>query len=298
MDRREFIKAAGKLAVLMGLGRGAAASVAEAMAQMASGQAPVLWLQGQSCSGCSVSLLNSAPLSPATFLTKYISLKFHQTLSTATGDMAVNAANVTIEKGGFVLVVEGAVPAGMPEACIFGHEPFTQQLERAASKASAILTVGTCSSFGGIPAAENNPTGSVSAIDYLQKKGIQKPMVRIPGCPPHPDWVVGSVVHLLKFGMPELTETLAPKMFFGTALHDHCPRFADYERQNFARTFGEKGCLFKLGCQGPVTKADCTRRRWNEKTNDCIACGAGCIGCAAPHFAKRSDFAFYPRNNT
>ena len=65
-------------------------------------------------------------------------------------------------------------------------------------------------------------------------------------------------------------------------MHDECPRFADYEREKFARKFGDEGCLFKLGCQGPLTLADCNLRQWNGGANSCIRAGAPCIGCASP----------------
>ena len=162
MNRREFVEVASKLAALMGLGASAIPQLAEAAEQLTR-CAPVLWLQGLSCSGCSISLLNSSPLTPATLLTRYISLVFHQTLSTATGQVSVDVVNKTIEQGGYILAVEGAVPAGMPEACQFGHESFNHQLERATRGAKAVLAIGSCAVSGGIPAAENNPTGAMGS---------------------------------------------------------------------------------------------------------------------------------------
>jgi hydrogenase small subunit len=296
MNRREFVQVAGKLAALMGLGASAIPQVAEAVEQLA-GRAPVLWLQGLSCSGCSVSLLNSSPLTPERLLTRYISLVFHQTLSTATGHVSVEVVNKTIEQGGYILVVEGAVPAGMPAACGFGNEPFNGQLERAARRAKAVLAVGSCAVSGGIPAAENNPTGAVGVPAFLKQTAITTPVIAVPGCPVHPDWLVGTVVHLLKFGVPPLDEQGRPKVFFSKLVHDQCPRFADYERENFAKSFGEEGCLFKLGCQGPLTKADCNLRLWNGGSNTCIRAGAPCIGCAGGSFAAKTDFPLYLQNN-
>ena len=79
--------------------------------ELASGNAPVLWLQGQSCSGCSVSLLDADAIAPAHLITRYINLSFHQTLSATTGTQAVETVNKIIAAGGYILVVEGAVPA-------------------------------------------------------------------------------------------------------------------------------------------------------------------------------------------
>ena len=296
LTRRRFLLLSAKLAALTGLGSTAIPKIAEALDQLAAGMAPVVWLQGQSCSGCSVSLLNSNQPDPVTILTSYISLRFHSTLSTATGDVAMKVLNDSIDKADYLLAVEGSIPAGMPEACVVGEEKVIEQVVRAAKNAKAVLAVGTCATFGGIPAAENNPTGAVSVPEYLKKQGISKPVISIPGCPAHPDWLVGTLVHVLKFGIPELDERGRPKMFFGRLVHDQCPRFADYEREKFAKTFSDDGCLFKLGCLGPVTHSDCTSRLWNSGTNYCITAGAPCIGCTSPEYASKQSFPFYRKS--
>lgn len=293
ISRRSFLQTSARLTALMGLGVGAIGRIHEALAELASGQASVLWLQGQSCSGCSVSLLDSASLEPFQLLTRYINLSFHQTLSTATGHMAVDTANKIIEQGGYLLVVEGSVPERMPRACMFGGEPFGDQLLRAAKAAKAVVAAGTCAAFGGIPAAEHNATGAAPIPQFLENHGVKVPTILVPGCPTHPDWLVGTLAHLLKFGLPPLDRLGRPLAFFGRLIHDQCPRFSDYERERFAKHFGDEGCLFKLGCLGPLTRADCMVRHWNGGINACIQAGAPCIGCASPQFAARTDFPFY-----
>jgi hydrogenase small subunit len=298
VNRRTFLTVGARCAALFGLGRAAAPGMAEAVEQLASGTAPVLWLQGLSCSGCSVSLLNSDPLTPDLLLTRYISLAFHQTLSAATGHTAVDAVNRLIEKGDYVLVVEGAVPMGLPKACTFGEELFTHQLGRAARAARLIVTVGTCASFGGIPGSAQNPTGAVPVSKFLAAEKIDKPWVIVPGCPAHPDWTVGTLAHALKFGLPPLDEEHRPKAFYSRLVHERCPRFADYERENFARRFGEDGCLFKLGCAGPITHADCPTRLWNSGTNFCINAGAPCVGCAGRNFAAQAGYPLLVKSDS
>ena len=293
ITRRRFLALGAKLAAVMSLSPALAPTVADALADLASGRAPVLWLQGQSCSGCSVSFLNSEYPDPAQILTGQISLVFHATLAAATGQTAMDSINRCVEAGDYYLVVEGAVPAGLPKACRVGHELFTDMLVRAALRAKAVVAVGACATFGGIPAAQGNPTNAMSVPFFLLNQQVETPVIRVPGCPPHPDWMVGTLVHLLKFGMPELDKHKRPKVFFDRVLHDQCPRFADYEREKFARHFGEQGCMFKLGCLGPITNADCTRRLWNGGINTCIDAGGPCIGCASPGFAHAADFPFY-----
>ncbi|MFO7886214.1 MAG: hydrogenase small subunit [Desulfobacteraceae bacterium] len=296
LTRRDFIKQSAGLAAMMGLGAMAVPDIARAMQTLTSGHPPVLWIQGQSCSGCSVSLLNTENPGPAQLLLRYISLVSHQTLSTATGDVFLDTMNKTIEKGNYYLVVEGSLPAGMPEACMMNHEPVTDIVARAAVKSKALITLGTCASFGGIPAAEGNPTGAVSVPDYLKANHIQKEFIRLPGCPAHPDWLVGTLVHLLGFGMPKLDEQQRPRMFYKQLVHDQCPRFADYERENFALKPGDPGCLFKLGCCGPITYADCNIRQWNSGTSSCIQAGAPCTGCASEHYMADKEFSLFRKN--
>jgi hydrogenase small subunit len=292
INRRSFLKLSSRLSVILGLGASAIPRVAEALEELASGLAPVLWLQGQCCSGCSVSLLDSEAVKPVKLLTNYISLNFHQTLSAVTGTQAVDLVNHVIERGNYFLIVEGSVPAKMPTACLFGAEPFAEQLTRAARNAKAIIAAGTCATYGGIPAAENNPTGAVDVPTFLKAQSITPTIVRLPGCPIHPDWLVGTIVHLLKFGPPPLDGLGRPLAYFGRSMHEQCPRFNDYERQHFARTFGDDGCFFRLGCAGPITFTDCNLRGWNGGVNSCIRAGAPCIGCGGANFAAKAAYPF------
>jgi hydrogenase small subunit len=292
LSRRSFLEMSARLCALMGLGAGAIPRLAEAAEELASGNAPLLWLQGQSCSGCSVSLLDADAISPVQLLTHYVNLGFHQTLSATSGHQAVDTVNRIIAAGGYILAVEGAVPAGMPRACVFGGEPFGEQLIRAAKAAKAVLAIGSCAAFGGIPGAENNPTGAISAAQYLKNHDVSTPAILIPGCPCHPDWLLGTVTHVLKLGIPPLDAMGRPKAFFSRLMHDQCPRFADYERENFAKTFGEEGCLFKLGCLGAITHTDCALRHWNGGINSCIRAGAPCTGCGSEQFAAKASLPF------
>jgi hydrogenase small subunit len=287
VTRRAFLQTAGRLAALLGLGTSAMPRIAAAVDELYSGHAPVLWLQGADCTGCSVSLLNSYPLLPLPLLTRHISLKFHQTLSTTQGTQAAQVVNDTIARGGYVLVVEGSIPVGLPEACSFAGEPFADLMARAIPPANAILAVGACASFGGIPSSAPNPIGAVGVREFLTLKGLAKPLVNVPGCPPHPDWMVGTIVHLLKFGVPDLDGDLRPRKFFGATVHSRCPLFQTGQ----ASTIGDPGCMKNLGCRGQWTYGDCPMRRWNGEASDCLLSRGMCIGCTSANFAK--DGAFY-----
>ncbi len=289
VSRREFLSIAGRVAALWGISQTFVPQLAAAVQALSTGRVPLLWLEGSNCSGCSISLLNSYPILPASLLTKHLSLQFHQTLSTTQGQQAVDLVNRTIAQGQYLLVVEGAVPVAMPEACRFGGENFSDHLLRAAKAASHVVAVGSCASFGGIPAAPNNPTGAVDAISFLQGKGVSKPFIRVPGCPPHPDWMIGTLVHVIQLGVPPLDSNLRPTKFFSKTVHSMCP----LKEMDEAKTFGTPGCLEELGCKGPSTYADCVSRGWNGISMSCVQSLSPCIGCTSPNFAK-STFNKWP----
>lgn len=291
--RREFVKISTKLVAVMGLGSSAIPGIAEALENIAEGRVKVIWLQAQSCSGCTISMIDSEAPGPAELLTKYISLLFHHTLSAASGDVCMEILANTAEKGGHILVVEGAIPAGMPEACMIGHKSINDVVLASAKTASHVITIGACSSFGGIPAAKGNPTGSISVPEFLERNNVNVPTIVIPGCPSHPDWFVGTLVYLVKFGLPPMDDLNRPLMFFSKTNHHSCPRFFDYERANFAKKFSDEGCLFELGCLGVVTYADCTLRDRNGGVNNCIKAGAPCVGCSSEMFALDPALPFY-----
>ena len=262
---------------------------------------PVVWLQGAACTGCTISLLNSASPTIKNILIDqvipgvHINLRFHATVMAGAGEPAIELLESTAKEkeGGYVLVAEGAIPTAT-EAVYGsigerGNKPVTMQtrLEELARKAMAVLAVGTCASFGGIPAAAPNPTGCKPVSEILKAKGINKPLINIPGCPPHPDWIVGTVASILLYGLPkaeDLDDNLRPLLFYGKLIHENCPRRAYFDEGKFAKKPGDEGCLYELGCKGPITYADCPLRRWNDGTNWVIGAGAPCNGCTQPEF--------------
>jgi hydrogenase small subunit len=298
--RRDFLKAGAALAAIMGLGSAAVSSLADAAQEIASATAPVLWLQGLSCSGCTISLLNSDSPGPAEIITRYLSLGFHSTLSAATGQVGMDSieAMITRAKGKYILVMEGAIPAGMPAACNIGGQDIGQLFLHAASGAKTVVAVGTCAAFGGVPSAQDNPTGAVSVPQFMSARHVTVPLVALPGCPAHPDWIVGTLAHLLKLGMPKVDEKRRPVAFFDRTIHAQCSRSHDYDNERFAHKFGDQGCLHELGCLGIRTIADCTLRQWNSGTNVCTRAGGGCIGCAAENFASRKDMPLFRKGNS
>lgn len=288
MDRREFLRLCGATGAAFCLADVLKPEIAEAFAGPDAGKPPVIWLQGGSCSGCSISLMNSVAPDIAEVLTGVISLKFHQTIMSAAGDQAINVLKEVRTKyeGQYVLIVEGTVPIGADGkyAAIGerGGKPiaFAKWVKDMAAEAKAVLAVGSCASFGGIPAGSPNPTNSMPVSKVVSRKDI----INIPGCPSHPDWILGTVVHLIKYGMPDLDRIGRPKMFFERCIHDICERRPDFDRGVFAARLSGKGCLYKLGCKGPMSFADCPTRLFNNGTNWCVGANSPCLACVQPGF--------------
>ena len=263
---------------------------------------PVLWIQGQGCTGCSVSLLNSVEPSIAKVLLEIISLQFHPTVMASEGETAMENLYKIAQayKGRFSLAVEGAIPvAADGKYCIIGevnHKEITMVdvIKDLGAKAGSVLAIGACATYGGIPAAKGNVTGATGVMDFFKMYGIKTPTVNIPGCPPHPDWIVGSIAHLLTKGIPKLDRAGRPVVFYGNNIHDNCPRLADYDAGDMAEKLSQaKGCRMDLGCKGPDTYADCYQRKWNSGMNWCVD-NAVCIGCVEPGFPDATSPFYEP----
>ena len=191
--------------------------------------------------------------------------------------------------GKYVLVCEGSIPT--KEAGIYfklAGKPGTQLLEEAAAKAGAIIAIGSCASWGGLPSSGDNPTGANGVSDLI--KGV--PIVNLPGCPPNPYNLMGTVLEFVRTGaLPELDNNLRPKFAYDRLIHEQCPRRAHFDNGRFAQVFGDDGhrhgwCLYKMGCKGPDTHAGCSTRHFNEMPDVWpIGIGAPCVGCTEKEIA-------------
>jgi len=295
-SRREFLQLGGVLAAALGLGRYDKV-MADGLEKIASQQVKVLWVSAQSCSGCSVSLLNTDSPGPLELLTEYISLVFHPVVSAAQGTTVKDIYDKMEKAGRYILVIEGSIPVKMPEACIMmGGKTLDDYLPGMIRRAEYIMAAGSCAAFGGIPAAEGNETGAVSVKDYMVLKKIpyENKLVSCPLCPTNPDSLVGTLAYFASVGYPKVDkDLLTPLMFYEHSTHDNCPRFHYYEKGFFAEKFGDDGCLFNLGCLGFLSHTECPGRQWNGGVNWCIRAGAPCIACSNQHFARYKNFPFY-----
>jgi len=194
----------------------------------------------------------------------------------------VAGAQQALGTKGYILVVEGSIPVGAQGRYCYLWPGMTALtgVQTFARSAAYVLAVGTCSAYGGIPGSRPNPTGVTSLGAAV---GVTR-VLNIPGCPVHPDWVVGTVAYILKNNRrPELDNLRRPKMFFEKKVHERCP----YREDDHG---GKERCLFPVGCKGKKTFGDCPARKWNggaagmPGVSWCAESGFPCQGCTEPGF--------------
>mgnify|MGYP000454071391 FL=1 len=313
--RRDFLRLAGAMSA------GAVVSrhtdeIAQALQQATDGPVEVAWLQGQSCSGCTISLLQGQyPTLEETLSEFRMELTFHPTLMAEHGEAAIES----MSKSPDILVLEGAVPTKIPSAATVGEtpegeeKPLVDWINELAPEAEYVIGVGNCASFGGWPAAENkqrvggageNVTGAkglqfeqrsqpgVLGPDFTAGSGL--PVINLGGCPPHPDYILLTIATVLNGHTPDLDQYHRPKPFYEPLVHDNCKWRGYFDRGEFADKPGEEGCLYQVGCAGPYTNCDDQTRLWNDGTSVCLNVGAPCIGCMEPGFWDR----FQPLNKS
>jgi hydrogenase small subunit len=288
VSRRDFLGFCGKLMVAapFGLAITNYLDVEAVAAEIGSAKRPsVIWLHLQDCTGCTETLLRPSQPDLATLIFDIISLDYHETVMAASGKDAELAMENAMKanEGKFVLIVEGSLPtADEGKYLKLAGKWGTDYLKDIADRAGAIINIGSCSSWGGVPSSGPNPTGAVGIDTFIKNK----PIVNIPGCPPNPYILIGTVLQYAKTGtLPELDDKKRPKFAFDRVIHEHCPRRPHFDAGRFAKQFGDEGhrqgyCLYRLGCKGPVTHASCSTRHFNEVVDAWpIGVGAPCFGC-------------------
>jgi hydrogenase small subunit len=213
----------------------------------------------------------------------------------ASGHQAEAAKKATMDKyhGQYILCVEGSVPLGADGTyCCIGGKSALQHLKETAEGAAAIIAWGSCACSGCVQAAYPNPTQATPIHKIIKNK----PIVRVPGCPPIGEVMAGVIVHYVTFGrLPELDRMGRPKAFYAKRVHDSCYRRPYYDAGLFAETFDDENakkgyCLYKVGCRGPMTYNACGTIRWNNGVSYPIQSGHGCIGCSEDDFWDNGPF--------
>ena len=292
VSRRSFMKFCATTASMMAIPPSMIPLIANALEQ--ARRPSVIWLSFQECTGCTESLTRAHTSTIESLIFDSISLDYHHTLQAAAGHGAEAAREVAMEEnfGEYLLVVDGSIPLENPGYSTIAGISNLDMLMEASKGAAAIISVGTCATYGGIPHANPNPTGAVSVRDII----TDKPIINVPGCPPIPVVITGVLTHFLTFGtLPELDHIGRPTAFYGQSIHDRCYRRPCYDKGMFAETFDDEAatkgwCLFKLGCKGPTTYNASATTKWNNGTSFPIEAGHPCIGCSEPDFWDGGGF--------
>ncbi len=261
----------------------------EAVKQKKIRKSNLIWLELTGCSGNIISLLNGANPDFKSLASQMVNFIYDNSLMAAEGEAAMEKLfNMTGRD--YILAIEGAVSTkdkGLYN--IIGRwkeQPVTayEVIKKFGEQATYVIAVGTCASDGGISAARPNQAECVGIQDLLNRK-----VIKLPGCPCHPDWFMGTLAYVMLFSQPELDARQRPLMFYSTLIHDACPRRPFFDQGIFASKLGDKTCMFKLGCRGPVTRVDCPIRKWNDRVNWPIGDDSPCIGCAMFGFPDKME---------
>jgi len=284
VTRRQLLQFCTAAAATMGLGEAAGARMAAA-AESPS-RPPVIWLSGQECTGCTESLLRAFHPTLEALILDIVSLDYHYVLCAGAGQQALAHKHKIMEEhaGSYVLVTEGGTP--MKDGGIYcrsGGKTHIELVEEAAEGAAAIIAIGSCAAWGGVQSAEPNPTGAVGTHEVIPGKVV----INVPGCPPNPYNFISTVLHLLTFGEPPaLDAENRPRFAYGRIIHENCERRPHFDAGRFALEFGDEGhrqgfCLYKIGCKGPETYANCPAIGFGDVGHGAwpVGTGAPCFGC-------------------
>ena len=278
------------------------------------------WLAGMSCDGCSIAVLGAtAPkvedLLAGTLPGLPVVSLHHTALQLEAGDAYVEPMRRALDgtlNAPYVVIYEGSVADERIAAQTGGYwsavgedpdpvtgemksVPSAEWLRKLAPGAAAVVAIGTCATWGGIPSAYGNPTNAMSVMDFLggdYRSALGLSVVNVPGCSPVGDNFTETIAAVLGFlqgvgPVPEFDELGRPAWLFGETVHRACLRAGYYEEGTFAHQAGDKECLVEIGCWGPVVQCNITSRGAINHLGGCMNVGAACIGCTMPGFPDK-----------
>jgi hydrogenase small subunit len=288
ISRRDLLLFSAGVAGMFGLPASAASQIASALTRT---KKPILvWLEFQDCAGNTESFLRASAPSVGEVVLDLLSVDYHETIMAAAGFQAEEALKGVVKDsaGQFIAVVEGSIPTGANGAyCTIGGRSALDIAREVCGKAAATIAVGTCATFGGLPAAAPNPTGALGVADAVP--GV-KNLINLSACPVNAANLTALLTYYLTYKRwPPLDGFRRPLFAYGKTIHDNCERRAHFDAGQYVEVWGDDAhrsgaCLYKMGCKGPVTYQNCPTVSWNDGTNWPIGCGHPCIGCAEPDF--------------
>ena len=274
------------------------------------------WIAGGSCDGCSIAAVGATSPSVEDLLRGVIPgvpkvVLHHPVLSVVAGEEFIKPFRLAAEgklEHPFVVICEGSIMDERIAAASGGYWsglgvdedengdpqpiPSSSWVDRMSKHCAAVIAVGTCATWGGIPAAANNPTDAMGAADFLgadYRSALGLPVVNIPGCAPVGNNITETIAAVLLYlhgigPLPEFDELGRPSWLFNETVHRGCTRAGFYEEGTFAEEYGDQECLVEVGCWGPVVQCNINKRGAVGNMGGCMNVGAPCIGCTMPGF--------------
>jgi hydrogenase small subunit len=297
ISRKEFLKYCAASAAVMGLSVTELSKLQKLIAK--PGGPKVIWLQGSGCTGCSMSLINhvsdSVPYDIQDLLINHIDLKYHPNLTSEDGEDVYTLLQQEHDEGGYVLVIEGGVPTKYDGATCLALTTaddvditFLELVQYMAEKAAHVMAVGSCASYGGIPASGPNVTDIKPLKEILPGKKV----ISITGCPPHPNTIVWPIVQIILGKTIQLDAYGRPRELYKETVHMNCER----RGRVYATGLAQQGaCLYQLGCKGPKTWGSCPTTKWNNGMSWCIESNSPCIGCNEATFPGNKPLYRIPK---
>ena len=279
----------------------------------------VFWFAGLSCDGCSVSVTGAqSPSIESLVMGAHPGLPrlvlHHPVLNLESGPAYLQAHQDALAgrlDAPYVVVVEGSlcdetgpIAAGcywasqgeMPWGAEGAGRSVTPEewVARLAPGAAAMIAIGTCATWGGIPAGYGNPTDAMGLMDFLgadYRSTAGLPVVNVPGCAPVGDNFTETAAALLYFlqgfgPLPDFDELGRPAWLYGETVHSQCGRASSYEGDH-GPEFGTSDCLVSVGCFGPAVLCNMSSRGAINHAGGCISAGGACIGCTMPGFPDK-----------
>src|SRR5262245_8881635 len=244
-------------------------------------KAYVIWLGGGGCDGCTMAVLGaSSPGLEQVLLGTVPGVPPIELIHTALAFEGGAAYIDRLDQAAaghltpLILVLEGSVLdearagagffSGLGDA---DGQPISIStwIDRLAPRATAVIAIGTCATWGGIPAAAGNPTGAMGLTDYLGpdfRSQIGLPVINLPGCAPNGDNFIETVAYLFL----------------------HVAGVVPLELDDLGRPRWLYGQTFQQYSGGPVVHCNVPSRGWMRRVGGCATVGGRCIACTMPGF--------------
>ncbi len=259
ISRRNFLKFCSLSAASLGLAPHFAGKIAHAMETKP--RVPVIWLHGLECTCCTESFIRSAhPLAKDVILSM-VSLDYDDTIMAAAGHQAEKASKTSCATTRASTSLQSKATrrsATTARSASRVAARSSKSSKETAADAAAVIAWGSCASWGCVQAAKPNPTTAVP----IHKVITDKPIVKVPGCPPIAEVMTGVITYYVTFGeLPELDRQGRPLMFYGQRVHDKCYRRGHFDAGQFSEKFDDDGARGRLlPVQGRLPRTDDLQR--------------------------------------